>query len=156
VPVKVTGLKGVKEVNKNVSLIMSKIKGPLSQDTITKVLIAGNAAAAAITPVDTANMINSQFRSVNRSGRGWIGTAGYTAEYAKWVHEMPGTLKGRPRSDVKSFTTRSGTVAFESNQGNFWGPNGEPEFLLKGFERDALSEIVGIIADGYKIDANTL
>ena len=152
---KSTGVRGVKEVNKNVNLIMSKINGPLSQTTITKVLIAGNAAAAAITPIDTANMINSQFRSVDKVGGGWIGTAGYTAEYAKWVHEMPGTLKGKPRSEVKSFTTKSGSVAFASNQGNFWGPNGEPEFLLKGFERDALSQIVRIILDGYKIDANT-
>jgi hypothetical protein len=148
---KVTGVKGIKEVNKNISLLLREIKGPLSQTTITKVLIAGNAAAAAITPVDTANMINSQFRRTVKAGDRWTGTAGYTAEYAKWVHEMPGTLKGKPRSEVKSFTTKAGGVAFESNQGNFWDPNGEPEFLRKGFERDGLSEIKGIIQAGYKI-----
>jgi hypothetical protein len=144
-------VKGVKEVNQNIKRFIDKARGPITEVTLTKVLIAGAAHAARITPVDTSNLINSQFRRVVKLGDGWTGTAGYTAEYAKWVHEMPGTLKGKPRSEVKSFTTKAGGVAFESNQGNFWSPNGEPEFLRKGFERDGLSEIKGIIQAGYKI-----
>lgn len=126
---------------------------PLTEDVITKVLIIGQSNASALTPIDTSNLINSQYRRVERSGSRWTGKVGYTADYAAWVHEMPGTLKSRPRSGVDSFVAYKGTseerTAFASNTGNFWDPDAEPKFLLKGFERDGAEEIARAIIDGY-------
>lgn len=91
---------------------------------MTQALILGASEAAAFTPQQTSNLINSQFKHVDQSGAKIVGTAGYTAEYALAVHEASGKLKGlpRPKKDGKA-------------QGNFWDPRGQPEFLKKGFER---------------------
>lgn len=101
-----------------------------------KALILGGSEAAALTPQDTGTLINSQYRNVQVQGTKVIGSVGYTAEYAKWVHEMPGTLKGQPRAHFGK--TRAG-VEFGggSGKGVYWGPSGEPQFLKEGFERAA-------------------
>jgi hypothetical protein len=38
-----------------------------------------------------------------------------------------------------------------ARKGNYWDPDGEPDFLRKGFERDGLNEIKAIIKQGYKV-----
>jgi hypothetical protein len=43
--------------------------------------------AAPYVPVDTANLITSAFRSVVRRGKTWVGTMGYGAAYAAFVHD---------------------------------------------------------------------
>jgi hypothetical protein len=134
-------VKGVKEVNQNIKRFIDKARGPITEVTLTKVLIAGAAHAARITPKGaTGNLLESGFRRVIKSAGGMSGMVGYTAEYAAAVHEATGKLKGSPRPKVKGVP-----------QGNFWDPFGEPEFLRKGFERDGLGEIKRIIAQGYKV-----
>lgn len=75
-------------------------------------IIAGHAALT--TPVDTSNLINSQYTRVFKAGTEVVGLVGYTARYAYFVHQAPGTLKGQARPD---------------GRGNYWAPNGEPKFL---------------------------
>jgi hypothetical protein len=118
-------VKGVKEVNQNIKRFIDKARGPITEVTLTKVLIAGAAHAARITPVDTSNLINSQFRRVEKGASGMFGRVGYTAAYARFVHD------GGEKSWQKA--------------------SAEAQFLRKGFERDGLGEIKRIIAQGYKV-----
>lgn len=92
-----------------------------AERAMTKMVITIQATAATYTPVDTSNLINSSFKSVSFGPTNVYGRIGYTAEYAAYVHNASGTLKGLPRPK------RNGR-----SQGVFWGPGGEPKFLLKG------------------------
>lgn len=103
---------------------------------ITQTLILGASEAAAITPVDTSNLLNSQYRNVTVTAGKITGVVGYTAEYALYVHKASGKLKGQPRAHFGK--TRAG-VEFGGGSltGNYWDPSAEPQFLTKGFERAA-------------------
>jgi hypothetical protein len=81
-----------------------------AQRGMTQALILGASEAAALTPIDTSTLINSQFRQVVRESRGIVGRVGYTAAYALPVHDP-------------------------ENQQNFRRASAEKEFLKKGFER---------------------
>lgn len=54
---------------------------------VTQALILGASEASVMTPVDTSTLLNSQFRKVDKEGSKIVGTVGYTAEYAKYVHD---------------------------------------------------------------------
>lgn len=62
---------------------------------MTQALVLGASEAAVLTPIDTSNLLNSQFRSVRAEGTRLIGTVGYTADYAVPVHdpEVPQTFR---------------------------------------------------------------
>ena len=77
---------------------------------MTQALILGAAEAAVLTPIDTSNLLNSQFRSVRKEAGRIVGTVGYTADYALPVHD--------PRHPQ-----------------NFRRATAEKEFLRKGMER---------------------
>lgn len=125
--------------------------GRVTEKTLNEIIIIGSQYAAAITPIDTSTLINSQYREVYQKADGkWQGVVGYTAGYALYVHNASGKLKGQPRSSVESFTTTSGKVAFASDKGNFWDPDAEPKFLVKGFERDGAAEIRALILRNYQ------
>ncbi|HCB0083205.1 TPA: HK97 gp10 family phage protein [Klebsiella pneumoniae] len=80
--------------------------------------------AARMTPVGaTANLINSQFREIMVDGTRITGRVGYSANYALYVHEAKGTLKGKPRPA-------------KQGGGNYWDPSGEPKFLEKAAEEE--------------------
>lgn len=144
-------VKGIKEVNQKITALLKRQAGPVTEQTMMAVLIEGRAAAAAITPRDTSTLVNSMYLKIYPAKGKLVGKVGYAAEYALYVSEAPGTLKGKPRSSVKSFETSSGKTGFASSQGNFWDPHAEPDFLRKGFERDALPVIKQIIRKGYQL-----
>lgn len=77
---------------------------------MTQALILGAAEAAALTPIDTSTLLNSQFRQVDRQGGAVVGRVGYTADYALPVHDA-------------------------DNPQNFRRAGAQKEFLKKGFER---------------------
>lgn len=133
-------IKGADQVKRNLRAVIANITGPMTEKAVTAALIAGGAHADTMTPVDTGFLLNSRFRWVAAQGGGWTGRYGYTAAYAAAVHSLSGKLKGQPRSSVKSFDTKKGK-AFESDQGNFWDPNGEPHWLQKAFEEDGVEDI---------------
>lgn len=91
---------------------------------VTQALILGAAEASAMTPVDTSTLLNSQFRSVTKDGSRIVGTVGYTAGYAKYVHDP----------NVKQ---------------NFRRSTAEKEFLKKGFEQ-AEPNIRAVISGAIK------
>lgn len=101
-----------------------------AERAMTKILITGKAHAAAMTPSETSNLVNSAYYRVWVTGYQVKGAVGYTANYAAALHALDTQkLKGLPRP---------------SGKGVFWGPGGETHFLVKGFEesRDMLRSIV--------------
>ena len=76
---------------------------------VTQALILGASEASVMTPVDTSTLLNSQYRKTEKEGSKIVGTVGYKAEYAKYVHDP----------NVKQ---------------NFRRSTAEKEFLRKGFE----------------------
>ena len=91
---------------------------------VTQALILGASEASVMTPVDTSTLLNSQFRNVAKDGSKIVGTVGYTAEYAKYVHDP----------NVKQRFRRS---------------TAEKEFLRKGFE-EAEPNIRAVITGAIK------
>ena len=93
--------------------------------------------ATLMTPVDTSNLINSQYRIVKNEGRRVVAAIGYTARYAAAVHEKPGTLRGAG-------------VARPSGRGNYWDPDAEPQFLSKAGDEN-MDEIDAAITKAMTI-----
>lgn len=127
-------VKGIERVRKNYRIKVKELSTKRTYSAIYAILSQGGALAATMTPVDTSTLINSQYSpQITGSERKMSGHIGYTAEYALWVHQAPGKLKGEPRADFGM--TREG-VAFGGGTGNgrYWDPNAEPGFLVKGFE----------------------
>ena len=91
---------------------------------VTQALILGASEASVMTPVDTSTLLNSQFRNVAKEGSKIVGTVGYTAEYARFVHDP----------NVKQ---------------NFRRSTAEKEFLRKGFE-EAEPNIRAVITGAIK------
>lgn len=91
---------------------------------VTQALILGASEASVMTPIDTSTLLNSQFRNVTKEGSKIVGTVGYTAEYAKYVHDP----------NVKQKFRRS---------------TAEKEFLKKGFE-EAEPNIRAVITGSIK------
>jgi hypothetical protein len=91
---------------------------------VTQALILGASEASVMTPIDTSTLLNSQFRNVTKDGSKIVGTVGYTAEYARYVHDP----------NVKQKFRRS---------------TAEKEFLRKGFE-EAEPNIRAVITGAIK------
>ncbi|WP_312226749.1 hypothetical protein [Pseudescherichia sp.] len=129
-------VKGIKRVQMNAKKLLGQVAGPVTERVITEVMIVGMGYSAQITPMDTSTLVNSQFRELRPIPGGMTGRVGFTASYAARVNAAPGTLKGQPRAN---------------GNGNYWDPNGEPDFLRKGFERDGINDIRATIRRGYKL-----
>jgi len=99
---------------------LNGMAGPDLERVITELMIAAQGYSAELTPVATSNLINSQYRKVTTTGNIVRGELGYGANYAIYVHEAQGKLKGL---NVPRSPKRLGFV---------WSPNGEPRFLEKG------------------------
>ena len=132
-------VRGADDVRKRFRETMGRVRGAMTEETITKVLIVAAGYASAITPIATSALINSQYRDVQMTVNGWRGELGYGSNYAAFVHGAPGTLLG---ANATRWPARLGFV---------WGPNAEPEFLAKAFERDGRSDIEALIREGYHI-----
>ena len=116
-------IKGLEAARRNTKKVFEDIRTKKAARTVVEILIAGRSYTLMLTPVDTSNLINSQFIDHEVGTNSVKGVFGFTAEYAAAVHEKPGTLKGQPRS-------RTGA-------GNYWDPNAEPKFVEKGFDNKA-------------------
>lgn len=129
-------VRGIERVKANYKRTVQKISGQVSEGAVYAILSQGGAMAATMTPIDSSNLINSQYAPQISVGKEKVrGHIGYTAEYAAAVHEAPGTLAGQPRAN---------------GNGNYWDPNAEPEFLTKGFDQ-IKSSIPAILKAAYRV-----
>ncbi len=92
---------------------------------MTQAMVLGASEASVLTPIDTSNLLNSQFRKIELDGQRVVGTCGYTAEYAVHVHDP-------------------------DNRQEFRRASAEKEFLRKGFER-AEPNIRAVVAGSIKV-----
>ena len=134
---------GIEAANDKLTAELRKM-GRLSERFVTKSLIAISSNTLPRIPIDTSFLVNSEYRKVTERFGGFEGEIGYGAEYAAYVHDAPGTLKGQPRADFGK--TREG-VSFGGGTGKgvYWGPDGEPGFLAKGvqaFIEDELDRLI--------------
>ena len=81
---------------------------------VTQALILGASEASVMTPVDTSTLLNSQFRNVAKDGSKIVGTVGYTAEYAKYVHD-PNVKQRFRRSTARKEFLKLGFEEAEPN-----------------------------------------
>lgn len=141
---------GVDQVVGRLHLRLNDIKNEKTERAVTALLNTGGSHASELTPIDSSNLIQSQFRKTWETDFGVEGAVYYEAFYAKWVHEMPGTLKGQPR---KHFGRTSEGVDFGggTQTGNYWDPTGEPHFLTKGMD-EMKTEAPGILQAIYQVD----
>lgn len=124
-------VRGVQASKASLDAFISDVQGRRAPRAVQSASIIIGSEAAIITPVDTSFLLNSQFRELMVSGTRITGRVGYSAEYAVYVHNMPGKLKGKPRAHFGK--TRAGKeFGGGSLTGNYWDPHGEPQFLTKG------------------------
>lgn len=118
-------IRGGKKVRRNTRRLVGRIKGRISEQTMTEILIIGEMYAADLTPVDTSTLINSRYRVIENTITGTKGIVGYTANYAAAVHD------GGPK--------------------NWQKPGAEDEFLRKGFEERGRSQIAAHVRRRYRL-----
>ena len=143
--------KGMRQAQQAIGRLVSKISGPMAERTLTEVLIIAQGYATLWTPADTGNLRNSQYRVIDRYAGGLRGRVGYTAAYALYVHQASGKLKGQPRAHFGK--TRDG-VEFGGGTGvgNYWDPDGKPQFLRLAFEDPVpRADIEAAIKRGMKL-----
>lgn len=136
-------VKGISQAKKRLNDIINDVQGRKAIRALQSALILIGTRAAYYTPIDTSTLINSQFREIDTNGVRITGRIGYSANYAAYVHEMSGKLKGQPRAHFG--TTRSGEqFGGGTGTGNYWDPHGEPQFLTKGAneEQDAVAAVI--------------
>lgn len=131
---------GQREVLRRYRSFVRDVTEQQTERALTMLMIQIGVNSASMIPVVTSNLINSEFRRLQQTPTGWTGYVGYRAEYARAVHDAPGTFLGTntPRPKVNGI-----------DQGNFWDPNGEPEYLRKGAE-EALRQWPQILSEAYR------
>ena len=129
-------IKGMSGVLKKFDNVTTDIVKKKSRTAMFEILLTGAREAHRMTPVDTNTLANSQYapQITERNGQ-LVGTVGYHAEYAGYVHDAKGTLKGQPRA---------------TGNGNYWDPEGEPKFLEKGFN-EIMPDVPNIINHVYRL-----
>jgi len=86
-------LDGMAELERALEKRIKEIGGPTTEKFITIALGEISAHTAPYVPVDTSNLINSEWRTVRQSASGWTGEIGYNAttddgtDYAIITHE---------------------------------------------------------------------
>ena len=116
----VAKLRGIRQAVERTSQIVDEIIATKAVRALKSATYIIRTESAALTPIDTSTLINSQFDTVEVSGTRITGKVGYSAKYALYVHNASGKLTGKPRSN---------------GNGTYWSPGGEPQFLTKGARR---------------------
>ncbi|WP_426576334.1 HK97 gp10 family phage protein [Xenorhabdus stockiae] len=100
--VKVTG---IREAQSRLNALIGDIRGRKVVRAVYKALYIGSTQAALYTPIDTATLINSQFRDVRFDGVRLTGRVGYSANYAVYVHDPAVKQDFRRATAKKAFLT---------------------------------------------------
>ncbi|SUI70564.1 HK97 gp10 family phage protein [Serratia liquefaciens] len=113
-------IKGVKAAQRRLDAVVEDVRTRKAVRAIKSAMFIIGAESALMTPMDTGTLVNSQFQETMINGTRITGRIGYSANYAVYVHNASGIMKGLPRPN---------------NRGNYWDPSGEPKFLTKAAER---------------------
>ncbi|CAI2427258.1 Uncharacterised protein [Serratia liquefaciens] len=113
-------IKGVKAAQRRLDAVVEDVRTRKAVRAIKSAMFIIGAESALMTPTDTGTLVNSQFQETMINGTRITGRIGYSANYAVYVHNASGIMKGLPRPN---------------NRGNYWDPSGEPKFLTKAAEK---------------------
>lgn len=113
-------IKGIKAAQRRLDAAVEDVRTRKAIRAIKSAMFIIGAESALMTPMDTGTLVNSQFQEAMINGTRITGRIGYSANYAVYVHNASGIMKGLPRPN---------------NRGNYWDPSGEPKFLTKAAER---------------------
>ncbi|HEJ7025766.1 TPA: HK97 gp10 family phage protein [Serratia marcescens] len=115
-------IKGIKEAQRRLDAVVEDVRTRKAVRAIKTALFIIGKEAALMTPIGkTSVLINSQYQDTPVvNGTRITGRIGYSANYAVYVHNASGIMKGLPRPN---------------NRGNYWDPAGEPKFLTKAAEK---------------------
>ncbi|CUW11776.1 Uncharacterised protein [Serratia grimesii] len=113
-------IKGIKAAQRRLDAVVEDVRTRKAVRAIKSAMFIIGAESALMTPMDTGTLVNSQFQETMINGTRITGRIGYSANYAVYVHNASGIMKGLPRPN---------------NRGNYWDPSGEPKFLTKAAER---------------------
>lgn len=126
-----------REVNDNFKKIMRQVERPMTERTLTMVVMAIQTRSAYYVPQDTTALINSNFRDIIMTGSGMKGVVGYTQNYAA-------ALENRTDWSPRAPADRpSGTGAYN--------PNAQPGFLTQGADDAVALDMQSILLRGYKL-----
>ncbi len=113
-------IKGIKAAQRRLDAVVEDVRTRKAVRAIKSAMFIIGSESALMTPMDTGTLVNSQFQETMINGTRITGRIGYSANYAVYVHNASGIMKGLPRPN---------------NRGNYWDPSGEPKFLTKAAER---------------------
>jgi len=113
-------IKGIKAAQRRLDAVVEDVRTRKAVRAIKSAMFIIGAESALMTPMDTGTLVNSQFQEPMINGTRITGRIGYSANYAVYVHNASGIMKGLPRPN---------------NRGNYWDPSGEPKFLTKAAEK---------------------
>nr|DAL51217.1 MAG TPA_asm: Minor capsid protein [Caudoviricetes sp.] len=141
-------VKGINETITKINRIIDDVKGVRIIRALYIISEQVLESASVITPIDTSMLVNSRYIDFDTSGGRITAKVGFSAAYAAYVHDAPGKLKGQPRAHFG--TTRAGKqFGGGTEQGIYWGPGGEPQFLKKGLQQ-VRPHIPELMAKGMK------
>ncbi|MHB2112351.1 HK97 gp10 family phage protein [Raoultella planticola] len=107
-------VRGIRQAKANLDRIIKDVQGRKVVRALQSALLIGSAQAAIYTAIDTSTLINSQFREIIVNGVLITGRAGYTANYAVFVHDPEVKQTFRRASARKEFLTKG----FEDRRAN--------------------------------------
>jgi hypothetical protein len=80
-------VKGIQQAIAGLNSLVNDINTRKIVRAMQSALIIGGSQAALYTPIDTATLINSQYRDIEFRGTRLTGRIGYSANYAVYVHD---------------------------------------------------------------------
>lgn len=99
-------VRSIRQAKANLDRIIKDVQGRKVVRALQSALLIGSAQAAIYTAIDTSTLINSQFREIIVNGVLITGRAGYTANYAVFVHDPEVKQTFRRASARKEFLTK--------------------------------------------------
>ena len=99
-------VRGIRQAKANLDRIIKDVQGRKVVRALQSALLIGSAQAAIYTAIDTSTLINSQFREIIVNGVRITGRAGYTANYAVFVHDPEVKQTFRRATAQKEFLTK--------------------------------------------------
>lgn len=135
-------VKGLGSVKANAKKVLGELGGRYTKAAISKALVVGASNSKEIAPIEFGTLINSQYRGIEKTDRGWRGFVGYATNYALAL-ESPkagGRMDGwKPKPP-------------EEKKGNAWNPISSQGFLRLGFEGiEAAPQIRKILIEGQRV-----
>lgn len=127
------------EVNQRFKDLMTRARIDMSERAVTMCLMSVKGYAIELAPQATSTLVNSAYQKTEITVNGVSGEVGFGADYAKYVHDAPGTLLGTstPRSPARL--------------GYVWDPGAEPQFLTSGVQEMVQNDMAAILSEAYTI-----